>query len=96
VSRTKAQRDRDREDLLLAIDELGTRANTQSLALAMDTTFSRALVDLVAMQRAGQVTEAQAGPAAAWVWVRADSLAADEQADVDDLKRQQQSWEEVS
>lgn len=96
MARSKAQRDRDREDLLHAIDELGPRASTTSLALAMDTTYGRVLVDLGAMQRAGQVAEAQAGPAGAWVWVRADSLAADEQSDLADVHRQQWAWEEIS
>lgn len=93
--RSRAERERDREDLLLAIDELGTRANTQALALAMDTTYSRVELDLRAMTRAGVVAQAYTDTHG-WLWVRADSLDADRQSDIDDLIRQQWSWEEIS
>ncbi len=97
MARSKAQRDRDREDLLLAIDELGPRANTTDLALAMDSTYRGVIGDLNALVRAGRVAEAQIEYGGLrWVWVRADSLEADQQADIDDLTRQQWSWEEIS
>lgn len=95
MARTKVQRDRDREDLLLAIDELGHRAHTTGLALAMDTTYTRVEVDLRAMTRAGLIAQAYTDPHG-WVWVRADSLDADRQSDVDDITRQQCTWEAIS
>lgn len=91
MARTKAQRDRDREDLLLAIDELGDKATIYRLALAMDSTASLVERDLLPMERAGLVAFAQVN--GQWIWVRADSLEADAQADVDDITRQQLSWE---
>lgn len=95
MARSKAQRERDREDLLLAIDELGHRAHTAGLALAMDTTYTAVTKDLAAMTRAGVVAQAYTD-SHGWLWVRAGSLEADEQADVDDVTRQQWSWEEIS
>lgn len=95
MARTKAERDRDREDLLAAIDELGHRAHTAGLALAMDSTYAAVSKDLAAMTRAGVVAQAYTD-AYGWLWVRADSLEADAQSDVDDVIRQQLAWEVVS
>lgn len=92
MGRSKAERTRDRGDLLLAIDELGPRANTQALALAMDTTYARVEVDLRAMVRGGLIAQVYV-EAFGWLWARADSHDADVQADVDDISRQLRSWE---
>lgn len=91
MARSKAERDRDREDLLLAMDELGDRATIYALALAMDSTASVVERDLLPMERAGVVAFAQVS--GQWIWVRADSLEADAQSDLDDAARQQLSWE---
>lgn len=95
MARSKAERDRNREDLLNAIDELGHRARTQQLALAMDTTYTAVSKDLAAMTRAGVIAQAYTD-AYGWLWVRADSLEADAQSDVDDITRQQVAWEATS
>lgn len=96
--RTKAQRERDHEDLLLAVDELGEGASTNAFVLAVDSTYGKVYPDLVRLERKGRLAYVQVygehGHAIGWKWVRGDSIDADQQADMDDCARQMWRWEE--
>lgn len=95
MARSKAERDRAREDLLLAIDELGARADTAAIALAVDSTYSQVNGDLQRMTRAKLVRSFLDRDTYLIRWVRADStdVALDVAEDLADVARQQYRWE---
>lgn len=95
MARSKAERDRARQDLLLAIDELGDRADTQSLAMAVDSSYSQTYSELQRMARAKLVRSFVDRTTYLIRWVRADEacIALDEAEDLADIARQQWTWE---
>lgn len=95
MARTRAERDRIREDLLLAIDELGHRADATSIALAVDSTYGQVHSELRRMERAKLVRCFLDRSTYLLRWVRADStdVALDQAEDLADIARQQYAWE---
>jgi hypothetical protein len=95
MARSKAERDRAREDLLLAIDELGHKADTERLALAVDSTYSQVRSELKRMERAKLVRCFLDRSTYLLRWVRADSTdaALDVAEDLADIRRQECTWE---
>ncbi len=93
--RPKAERDRARQDLLLAIDELEDKADTSALALAVDSTYSQVHSELRRMARAKLVRSYLDRTTYLTTWVRAESasIALADAEDLADIARQQWAWE---
>lgn len=103
--RSKADLERDREDVLLAIDELGDKATTVQIkhSLTEDVKHdwwsaeARVQADLYALERQGVIVKMR-DPGQYWYvrWVRTENATVeiDEQEDRDDMARLMRDWED--
>lgn len=104
MKRTKAQRDQDREDLVLVLEEAGRPVMTGDLiATAYGVKevvpglppYGQAMTDLRFLVRQGRLRQVQVDGYFGG-YALADSPAADEQEDLDDVARQMWNWEDAS